>query len=94
MEIHAAALNRADLMQREGNYPPPAGCLEWMELEIAGVIVEMGDEAKAKSKSKSNWKIGDKVCALLGGGVYAEYAADIRFCCAMTNKGAITLKVC
>ena len=71
VEIHAAALNRADLMQREGDYPPPAGCPDWMGLEIAGVIVEMGEEAKAKSK----WKIGDKVCALLGGGGYAEYAA-------------------
>ena len=71
VEIHAAALNRADLMQREGDYPPPPGCPEWMGLEIAGVIIEMGDEAKAKS----NWKIGDKVCALLGGGGYAEYVA-------------------
>ena len=71
VEIHAAALNRADLMQREGDYPPPPGCPEWMGLEIAGVIVEMGDEAKAKS----DWKIGDKVCALLGGGGYAEYVA-------------------
>lgn len=71
VEIHAAALNRADLMQREGDYPPPPGCPDWMGLEIAGVIVEMGDEAKAKS----NWEIGDKVCALLGGGGYAEYAA-------------------
>ena len=71
VEIHAAALNRADLMQREGDYPPPPGCPEWMGLEIAGVIVEMGNEAKAKS----NWKIGDKVCALLGGGGYAEYVA-------------------
>ncbi len=71
VEIHAAALNRADLMQREGDYPPPPGCPEWMGLEIAGVIVEMGEEAKMKS----NWKIGDKVCALLGGGGYAEYAA-------------------
>ena len=71
VEIHAAALNRADLMQREGDYPPPAGCPDWMGLEIAGVITQMGDEAKAKSK----WKIGDKVCALLGGGGYAEYAA-------------------
>ena len=71
VEIHAAALNRADLMQREGDYPPPPGCPDWMGLEIAGVIVKMGDEAKAKS----NWKIGDKVCALLGGGGYAEYAA-------------------
>lgn len=71
VEIHAAALNRADLMQREGDYPPPPGCPEWMGLEIAGVITEMGDEAKAKS----NWKVGDKVCALLGGGGYAEYVA-------------------
>ena len=71
VEIHAAALNRADLMQREGDYPPPPGCPDWMGLEIAGVIVEMGDEAKARS----DWKIGDKVCALLGGGGYAEYAA-------------------
>lgn len=71
VEIHAAALNRADLMQREGDYPPPPGCPEWMGLEIAGVIVEMGEEAK----EKSNWKIGDKVCALLGGGGYAEYVA-------------------
>jgi len=71
VEIHAAALNRADLMQREGDYPPPPGCPEWMGLEIAGIIVEMGEEAKAKS----NWKIGDKVCALLGGGGYAEYVA-------------------
>ena len=71
VEIHAAALNRADLMQREGDYPPPAGCPEWMGLEVAGVITEMGEEANAKS----NWKIGDKVCALLGGGGYAEYVA-------------------
>ena len=71
VEIHAAALNRADLMQREGDYPPPPGCPEWMGLEIAGVVAKMGDEAKAKS----DWKIGDKVCALLGGGGYAEYVA-------------------
>ena len=70
VEIHAAALNRADLMQRAGDYPPPPGCPEWMGLEIAGVIVELGEEAK----KKSSWKIGDKVCALLGGGGYAEYA--------------------
>lgn len=70
VEIHAAALNRADLMQRAGDYPPPPGCPEWMGLEIAGVIVALGEEAKKKSQ----WKIGDKVCALLGGGGYAEYA--------------------
>ncbi len=70
VKIEAAALNRADLMQREGDYPPPPGCPEWMGLEIAGTIVEIADGAK----EKSGWKIGDKVCALLGGGGYAEYA--------------------
>ena len=70
VKIEAAALNRADLMQREGDYPPPEGCPEWMGLEIAGTIVQIADGAK----EKSNWKIGDKVCALLGGGGYAEYA--------------------
>ncbi len=70
VKIEAAALNRADLMQREGDYPPPAGCPQWMGLEIAGTIVEIGEEARAKSQ----WKIGDKVCALLGGGGYAQYA--------------------
>lgn len=71
VKIKAAALNRADLMQREGDYPPPAGCPEWMGLEIAGEIVEIGAEAGLKS----NWKLGDKVCALLGGGGYAEYVS-------------------
>lgn len=71
VEIHASALNRADLMQREGDYPPPPGCPDWMGLEIAGVITEIGAEAA----EKSSWKIGDRVCALLGGGGYAEYAA-------------------
>ena len=71
VEIHYAALNRADLMQREGDYPPPAGCPEWMGLEISGVVVKIGEEAA----KKSNWKLGDKVCPLLGGGGYAEYVA-------------------
>ena len=69
VKIEAAALNRADLMQREGDYPPPPGCPDWMGLEIAGTIVEVGEEAM----KKSDWKVGDKVCALLGGGGYAEY---------------------
>ncbi len=74
VKIEAAALNRADLMQREGDYPPPPGCPEWMGLEIAGTITEVGAEAA----KKSNWKVGDKVCALLGGGGYAE-AANIKY---------------
>ena len=68
VKIEAAALNRADLMQREGDYPPPPGCPEWMGLEIAGTITEVGPEAA----EKSGWKVGDKVCALRGGGGYAE----------------------
>ena len=71
VKISAAALNRADLMQREGDYPPPPGAPEWMGLEISGVITEIGSIAKEKSA----FKVGDKVCALLGGGGYAEYAA-------------------
>ena len=71
LEIHAAALNRADLLQRAGQYPPPPGWPEWYGLEAAGVIKEMGPKAVAEGR----WKIGDKVCALLGGGGYAEYVA-------------------
>ena len=71
IKIHAAALNRADLMQREGDYPPPPGCPEWMGLEVSGEITMMGDEAKRLS----SYKIGDRVCALLGGGGYAEYVS-------------------
>lgn len=71
VEVHAAAVNRADLMQVDGCYPPPPGCPEWPGLEIAGVITELTSEAEKTGK----WKIGDEVCALLGGGGYAEFAA-------------------
>ncbi len=71
VKIHAAAPNRADLMQREGDYPPPPGCPEWMGLEISGTIEKIGSVAAAES----NWKLGDRVCALLGGGGYAEYVS-------------------
>ncbi len=65
IEIYAAALNRADLLQREGKYPSPKGCPPWMGLEVSGKIIEIG-------KNVTKWKIGDSVCALLGGGGYAE----------------------
>ena len=71
VKIEAAALNRADLMQREGDFPPPAGCPEWMGLEISGEIIEIGPEAR----QRSTWQLGDKVCALLGGGGYAEFVS-------------------
>ncbi|MCG6189709.1 NAD(P)H-quinone oxidoreductase [Maribellus maritimus] len=67
IDVHAAALNRADLMQREGNYPPPQGWPKWMGLEVAGEVIEV--------PKKGRWRVGDKVCALLGGGGYAEKVA-------------------
>jgi NADPH:quinone reductase len=67
VEVHAAALNRADLMQREGHYPPPPGWPEWMGLEAAGVV--------RQAPPGGRWQVGDRVCALLGGGGYAEKVA-------------------
>ena len=64
IEIHAAGLNRADLLQVAGKYPPPPGWPDWPGLECSGVIAE--------APAGSRWKAGDKVCALLGGGGYAE----------------------
>ena len=71
VEIHAVALNRADILQKNGSYPSPKGWPEWMGLELAGVITDMGAGAKANS----SYQIGDKVCALVGGGGYAEKIA-------------------
>lgn len=67
IDIHAAALNRADLMQRAGDYPSPEGWPPWMGLEVAGIV--------AHAPSSSRFKPGDNVCALLGGGGYAEKVA-------------------
>ncbi|MBN2713356.1 MAG: NAD(P)H-quinone oxidoreductase [Planctomycetes bacterium] len=67
IDIAAAALNRADLMQRNGDYPSPPGWPEWMGLEVSGTI--------SHAPAGSRWKIGDKVCALLGGGGYAQKVA-------------------
>lgn len=69
IKIYAAALNRADLLQRNGTYPSPAGWPDRMGLEVSGIIEDMGE----KAQKESGKKIGDKVCALLGGGGYAEY---------------------
>lgn len=69
IKVAYAALNRADLMQRDGDYPPPPDCPEWMGLEVSGEIVGFGDEAARQAP----FRMGDQVCALLGGGGYAEY---------------------
>ena len=71
LEVHAAALNRADLLQRAGQYPPPPGWPDWFGLEAAGVIKEVGKKVEEEGK----WHVGDEVCALLGSGGYAEYVA-------------------
>lgn len=67
VQVRAAGLNRADLVQRHGNYPPPKGASPILGLEIAGEVVEVGAEVTSHSP-------GDRVCALLAGGGYAEYA--------------------
>lgn len=69
IKVHAIGINRADLLQRKGTYPSPKGWPKWPGLEVAGVIAGMSNEAI----DGANFKIGDKVCALLGGGGYAEY---------------------
>src|SRR5512133_2364560 len=69
IRVSAAGVNRPDLLQRQGDYPPPPGAPETLGLEVAGDIVV----------AAGRWKVGDRVCALLGGGGYAEYAvADAR----------------
>lgn len=65
VETYATALNRADLAQRRGLYPPPSGASEVLGLEVAGVVSKVGWEV-------DNWHVGDAVCALLPGGGYAE----------------------
>ena len=65
VEVAAAGVNRADLMQRQGFYPPPTGESELVGLEVSGRIAELGDGV-------DDWQVGDEVCALLAGGGYAE----------------------
>ena len=67
IKVHACSVNRPDIVQREGNYPPPKGDSEILGLEVAGVIESVGENV-------TRYKAGDKVFALVGGGGYAEYA--------------------
>ena len=68
VDIAAAAVNRADLLQRQGHYPPPPGASEVLGLECSGVVSAVGDGV-------TGWSVGDEVCALLSGGGYAERVA-------------------
>ncbi len=65
VDVKATAVNRADLSQARGNYPPPPGASEILGLEMAGVVAAVGDDV-------TTWRVGDRVCALLPGGGYAE----------------------
>ena len=65
IRVHATAINRADLMQRAGLYPPPPGASPILGLECAGEISALG-------QGVTQWQVGDRVCALLAGGGYAE----------------------
>lgn len=66
VKVRATALNRADLMQAMGLYPPPKGASDILGLELAGEIAALGEGV-------TRWKVGDEVCALVAGGGYAEY---------------------
>ncbi len=75
IRVHAAGLNRADLLQRKGHYPPPPGASPLLGLEVSGEIAGLCPGAV------DSWQVGDRVCALLPGGGYAEYAvADAGSC--------------
>jgi putative PIG3 family NAD(P)H quinone oxidoreductase len=68
VDVVASAVNRADLLQRQGFYPPPPGASEILGLECSGIISEVGEGV-------AGWSVGDEVCALLAGGGYAERVA-------------------
>lgn len=63
--VHAAGVNRPDLLQRRGLYPPPPGITQTLGLELAGIVQEVGREVQ-------RWQPGDRVCALVAGGAYAQ----------------------
>lgn len=80
IKVKAAGVNRPDLLQRQGIYPPPVGASPVLGLEVAGVIVQTGSKVTA-------FKTGDAVCALLTGGGYAEYCLASEACCLPLPSG-------
>ena len=73
VEIAAAGVNRADLLQRAGHYPPPPGAPAWPGLEVSGVVVALGPDVAPPDGG--GWRVGQQVAALLAGGGYAERVA-------------------
>ena len=79
IKVHSAGINRADLLQRKGLYPPPPDASPIMGLEVAGTIQAIG-------KNVRTWQVGDSVCALTHGGGYADYAvAPMSQCMPIPN---------
>ena len=78
--VHAAGVNRPDVIQRQGGYPPPPGASDILGLEVAGEVVALGPGVESP-------KIGERVCALLTGGGYAEYATAAAACCLPVPRG-------
>src|SRR6187551_2029552 len=66
IQVAAAGVNRPDVLQRQGRYPPPPGASDLPGLEVSGTIASLGP-------SVTGWRVGDTVCALISGGGYAEY---------------------
>lgn len=73
VKVAAAGLNGADIAQRKGNYPPPKGASEIPGLEVSGTVAAVGEPVGARGEGR--FDVGDRVCALLAGGGYAEYVA-------------------
>ena len=80
IKVTATGLNRADVMQRNGNYPPPPGASDILGLEVSGTIAEVGSEV-------SDYAVGDEVCALLAGGGYAQYCVAPATSCLPVPTG-------
>jgi putative PIG3 family NAD(P)H quinone oxidoreductase len=86
IEVAAAGVNRPDLLQRKGLYPPPPGASDIPGLEVAGRLAALGPD-EPRSASGRAWQIGDEVCALLAGGGYAELAAAPGVQCLPVPRG-------
>jgi NADPH2:quinone reductase len=90
IDVDAAGINRPDLMQREGRYPPPAGATDIPGLEVSGRVVALGpaDAVGAPQSALGRvWQIGDEVCALLAGGGYAEACVAPGIQCLPVPRG-------
>ncbi|MBI2318706.1 MAG: NAD(P)H-quinone oxidoreductase [Betaproteobacteria bacterium] len=85
IKVEAAGVNRPDVLQRMGHYPPPPGASDIPGLEVAGTVVALGEGV-------TSWKVGDAVCALVSGGGYAEYCAAPAPQCLPIPEGLVPIQ--